>query len=93
MEADVQGLVGLREETGPYLPLTIRREGIFFPLVLMEQVKLWLFMRYFLPSGGWPRLWAYWFSPVIPVLFGWAGGPGPQERMEGPPQPAKPGLQ
>ena len=25
---------------GPYLPLTIRREGIFFPLVLMEQVKL-----------------------------------------------------
>lgn len=29
----------------------------------------------FIPSGGWPRLWAYWFSPVIPVLFGWAGGP------------------
>ena len=42
MEVDVQVLVGLREETGPYLPLTIRREGVFFPLVLMERVKLWL---------------------------------------------------
>lgn len=71
------GPCGPQGETGPYLPLTIRREGIFFPLVLMEQVKLWLFMRYSLPlGGGWPRLWAYWFS-CHPCPLGWAGGPCP----------------
>ena len=72
------GPVGLREGPRPYLFLTIKREGVLFPLVLMEQMKLWLLNVIVPPQGRLAQALSLLVPLISPVLFGWAGGPCPQ---------------